>query len=194
MAVANALIDLTDTRSQKKKLQDFNISTSRYQAWLKDPIFREYLQERAESTLDDNAHEVNLALMDSVRSGNIKAIEYYNEITGRFVPMSRRGGSNAPSIDTHTLITSIIEIIQQRVKDRDVQAAIGQDLRQLIERNHMATQLTSGAAVGASSVAGQPVGSDPVGSPGNADYNPRPTKPKELDAKPEPNPLDQIGL
>lgn len=175
LAVANTLLDLTDTRSQKKKLQDLNVSTVKYQAWLKDPVFRRYLQDRAEATLDDNAHEVNMALMDSVRSGNVKAIEYYNEITGRFVPMSRRGSSHAPNVDTHTLITRIIEIIQKRVKDPALQGAIGQDLRNLIEANHMASQLTGGT--------GQQ----------NEDYQPEALqRKKELESK-APKPEPPIG-
>lgn len=171
LAVANTLLDLTDTRSQKKKLQDLQISTAKYQAWLKDPVFKDYLHSRAESVLGDNEHEVNLALMDSVRSGNVKAIEYYNEITGRYVPHHRRqGDSKAAAVDPHTLITRIIEIIQQRVKDPEVQGLIGSDLRNLIEANSMAHQLT----------AGQPGAPQPA-----KPQDQEPETPKQVEPKPD---------
>lgn len=147
MAVANTLLDLTDTRSQKKKLQDLGISTVKYQAWLKDPVFRSYLQERAENVLGDNAHEVNLALLDAVRSGNVKAIEYYNEYTGRYVPVSKRPSSSSPQVDVHGILTAMIEIIQKRVKDPEIQGLIGQDVKELIERNAIAHALSNPSAL-----------------------------------------------
>jgi hypothetical protein len=79
LRVANILTDITDTRSLKKKLQDNQVSTRTYQAWLKDAAFRGYMLNRSQQLMDENRHEIAIALMDQVRAGNLKAIEYYNE-------------------------------------------------------------------------------------------------------------------
>jgi hypothetical protein len=145
LAAANTLLDLADTRSQKKKLQDLGISTVKYNSWLKDPVFKDYLMQRAENTLGDHGHEANLALLDAVRSGNIQAIAYYNEMTGKFVPESKRGATKSAQVDVQGIIVSIIEIIQQEVTDLPTQEAIGKRLMNLIQATQMANALTTAA-------------------------------------------------
>lgn len=58
LAVANTMLDLIDTRSQKKKLQDLGVSTAVYSNWLKDPNFNNYLRTRAENLMGDASHEL----------------------------------------------------------------------------------------------------------------------------------------
>lgn len=130
LALANALLDLHDNRSQRKKLQEFNVSTAKYNAWLRDPAFKTYLQRRAENFLGDNAHEAHLALVDRVKSGDISAIKYYNEMTGRFVPSS----SKAP-VDINAVLMQVIEAIQMRVKDPEVLVALSDDLLAIAHRS-----------------------------------------------------------
>lgn len=145
LAAANTLLDLTDTRSQKKKLQDLSISTTKYQSWLKDPVFKQYLMERAENLLGDNGHEANLALLDSVRSGNIQAIAYFNEMTGRFIPESKRSISRN-NVDMQSIVRSVIEIVQQEVPDLETQQRIGERLIQLIQANQLAAALVANSS------------------------------------------------
>ena len=142
LVVANTLLDLTDTRTNKKKLQDLGVRTQTYNAWLKDPVFKEYLRKRAEQLIGDNQHEVDLALLDQVRSGHLKAIEYYNEFTGRFV----RSSSSNPGVnfDFQGIIVSILEIIDEEVHDADVAAAIGDRLLGLVRAHTIAGALVNG--------------------------------------------------
>ena len=141
LLAANSLLDLTDTRTNKKKLQDLGISTTKYNAWLKDPVFKEYLAKRAEQLMGENIHEVDLALLDRVRQGDMKAIAYYNEFTGRYVPV--RANPNAGSnIDIHGILVKVIEIVNEEVEDSKTIAAIGNRLRALIGANNVARALT----------------------------------------------------
>ena len=137
LIVANTLLDLTDQRSNKKKLQDLGVSTATYQTWLKDPVFANYVHTRAEQSLGENKHEVHLALLDKVRSGDIKAISYFNEMTGRFVPQR----ANAQNFDVQSLIVKIIEIIDMHVTDSNMKLDIANDLKKLIAANNVAAQL-----------------------------------------------------
>lgn len=122
LTAANVMLDLNDNRSRKKKLSDLKIPTQKWEAWLRDPVFQSYLRARAENLLGDNLHDSHLALVDRVRSGDIAAIKYFNEITGRYI---QAGGNN---IDLASLLMRIIEIIQRHVTDNDQVSAIADDL------------------------------------------------------------------
>lgn len=143
LLVANSLLDLTDTRSNKKKLQDLGIATITYNAWLKDPIFRDYLAKRANQMIGDNVHEVDLALLDKIRAGDLKAIEYYNEMTGRFV--RAKAGQN---VDVMGIITRIIEIIDEEVEDPATLERLALRIRGAVSARSMAMALTGNSPVG----------------------------------------------
>lgn len=121
IAVANAMLDLRDNRSQKKKLQELNVPTQKYEAWLRDPAFQHYLRERSENLLGDSLHEAHLALVDRVRAGDTAAIKYYYEITGRYVPNSN------DKVDVANILMRMLEIIQRHVTDSDTLAAIAEE-------------------------------------------------------------------
>lgn len=132
LTVANVLLDNTDNRSAKKKLQDLGISTAKYQSFLKDPTYQDYIQSRAEAMLGENQHEAHIALVDRVRSGDISAIKYFNEITGRYVPS--RGESN---INVTLILMQMLEIIQRHVRDLGTQELIAQEFLALSEPTRM---------------------------------------------------------
>ena len=111
LIVANAVMDLVDARPMKKKLQDLGVTPYQYQSWTKDPEFSNYLKERSEGLLGDVQHEAMLSLMDKVMSGDMNAIKYYHELTGRFVQASVRDNGSGTSHDLNTMIVRIIEIV-----------------------------------------------------------------------------------
>lgn len=121
LTAVNVMLDLRDTRSQKKKLADLGIATQKWEAWLRDPGFQNYLRQRAEAILGDNTHEAALALVDRVRSGDTNAIKFYYEITGRYAP------SKGTDINLPALLMRILEIIQKHVSDAEVMGAISEE-------------------------------------------------------------------
>jgi hypothetical protein len=125
LLVANAMLDLRDNRSQKKKLNELGVSTQKWESWLRDPGFQSYLRGRAENLLGDNLHESHLALVDRVRSGDINAIKYFNEITGRYVPNA------SDKVDVNAVLMAVLEVLQRHVKDPDTLLAVSDDLRSL---------------------------------------------------------------
>lgn len=151
ITAADSILDLADTRSQKKKLQDINVTTQQWETWLKDPVFADYMKTRAENILKEHGHVANLALMDKVQQGDIKAIEYLNEMTGKYIrPRSNSYGING--MDVMNIIESIIEIIDLRVLDVDIKLLIAEDIKSLIARKQLATGLVE---------ASLPVGNEP---------------------------------
>lgn len=139
LLVANSILDLTDTRSEKKKLQDLEVSTGTYQSWLKDPVFSNYLRTRAESMLGDHQHDAHLALIDEAKSGNIRAIQYLNEINGRFLSQAgKNGNAESAVINLQNMIVRIVEIVQDEVDDPQTQLRISEKLAALTQGNILA--------------------------------------------------------
>lgn len=130
LVVANTMLDLRDNRSQKKKLTELGISTAKWEAWLRDPVFQNYLRVRSENLLGDSLHESHLALVDRVRSGDVSAIKYFNEITGRFTPAAA-----TDKADVSNVLYGVVEIIQRHVKDPQVLQALADDLLALGQRH-----------------------------------------------------------
>ena len=128
LTVANTMLDRTDSRSAKKKLQDLGISTAVYQSYLRDPGFQNYIRTRAENALGDNQHEAHLALIDRVQSGDMSAIKYFNELTGRYVP-----SSGDKDVNVTLILMRVLEIIQRHVKDLPTQEIIATEFLQLSE-------------------------------------------------------------
>jgi hypothetical protein len=122
LVVANTMLDLRDNRSQKKKLTELGVPTQKWEAWLRDPVFQGYLRSRSEALLGDSLHESHLALVDRVRTGDVAAIKYFNEITGRYVP---NAGDKA---DVNSVIMMIVEVIQRHVTDPKTLELLADDI------------------------------------------------------------------
>jgi len=149
LIVANTMLDLIDTRNDRKKLQDLGVSSSTYNNWLRQPEFQKYLRDRAESLIGASQHEAALAMIDKVKSGDPKMIEFFYEYTGKF---SRRAdtsvlsGAASGSLNSEnvtSLIQSIIEIIVEEVDDPAVGARISDRMRGLISARNTANELVS---------------------------------------------------
>lgn len=132
LIVANRLLDLTDSRSDKKKLQDSGVTTLQYTAWLADPEFTGYMRERAESLLGSSQHEILLALMDKVKARDTSAIKLALEVTGRHVSQTSSNGSGPSQHDVSNLITRVVEIIIDEVEDQPTAMRIAERLQGLV--------------------------------------------------------------
>lgn len=124
LTVANVLLDRNDNRSRKKKLADLGVSSAQLNAWYRDPAFQHYMRERTEAVLgEQGAVEADMALLDSLREGDLSAVKYFNEFSGRYRP-----GANTDNVDVKKLLQLFVEVVQKHVDDADVQLAIGKDL------------------------------------------------------------------
>lgn len=132
LIVANRLLDLTDNRSDKKKLQDSGVTTLQYSAWLSDPEFTDYMRQRAESLLGSSQHEILLALMDKVKSRDTSAIKLALEVTGRYVSQTSSNGSSASQHDISSIITRVVEIIIDEVEDQSTALRIAERIQGLV--------------------------------------------------------------
>lgn len=138
LTVANTLLDVHDKRSRLKKLTELGVSTNEFNSWLRDPAYRQYCLDRTEELLTSNQHVAHLSLIDRVASGDLGAIKYFNEMTGRYRSKTAAGVEiNVENNYGDDKIIAIVEIIQKHVKDPEVLAAIGDDILAL--RGHAKT-------------------------------------------------------
>lgn len=138
MAAAAVMMNILDRRSDAKKLSDMGISAEEWENWRLDKSFSQYLASRAELLIENSQHEAHLALVKSVRTGNISAIKYFNELSGRFAPEQDN------NVNVRLMIGRILEVIQKHVKDPGVLGAIATDMSQVaIEVNAMSQNLNS---------------------------------------------------
>lgn len=143
LIVANTMLDLADTRSVKKKLQDLGVNTATYQMWLRDADFSNYMKERAEGLIGDVQHEAHLSLIDKIQAGDLNAIKYYNEMTGRYIQQTTANQGSTGSHDLEMMIVRIIEIIIDEVDDPQVASRISDRLKGLVTGAQVAGMLAT---------------------------------------------------
>jgi hypothetical protein len=129
MAVANVLLDVLDSRSRIKKLTEMGISTGTYNLWLRDPVYRQYCLDRAESLLIENQPVAHMSLINRVAQGDIGAVKYFNAMTGRYREREKAAVEvNVTNQFGNEKLIAIVEIIQRHVKDPALLEAIAGDI------------------------------------------------------------------
>ena len=132
--------DTKDGRSLKKKLSDAGITTGQWEAWKSDPVFANHMRARAESALQKNLAESEVALLDSAHRGDISAIKLHFEMAGRW------SSKTVGELNVEFLLMKILEAVQKHVKDPAAIEAIANELVSLVPANQPPAQITSGAA------------------------------------------------
>ena len=121
VAAALTIMNFTDTRSNKDKLDQLGISPSQYYAWLNDPQFKNLINNLADQNLRNIRPAAIGEFTKKINEGDWNAVKYWLETTGELT------NTNAPQ--SEQLIIMIIEIIQKYVKDSEIIMAIAQDIK-----------------------------------------------------------------
>lgn len=121
VAVAITMMNFSDTRSNSDKLDQMGVNATQYQAWLKDPTFKNLIDNLADQNLNNIRPTAIGELTKKINEGDWNAIKYYLDATGEFA------GDAAPQ--SEQLIRMIIEIIQRHVKDPVTIMAIATDIK-----------------------------------------------------------------
>lgn len=140
----HTLVDAKDTRSHRKKLAELGVTTRQYNAWLRNPVFQQYLSNLTKEMMGSSVSEIRLALIDQATAGNIKAIEYAFEYMGEFTKQPERVITSTNSqFDPTTFIVNIIEILDEEIDDKNLAFRIAERLRQVSAMYNMAGSLAS---------------------------------------------------
>lgn len=126
LAAVQVMFDFHDGRSDIKKLRDLKISSQTWDNWLKDPTFQKYLQTKITNLYELNTHEIDRALFNKARSGNIEAVKLMNAILGRY----QKEIQDVPKIgqvEAHLFIMKLFEVLQMHlIEQPDKLREIGQ--------------------------------------------------------------------
>ena len=140
MLAIETMLDMTDQRSDKKKLQDLNISTRTWNKWMRDPLFQETVQARVDNLLHkEGVHIAGMALMDRVATGDTKALEFYYEFIGKFTRKSASPESSN-AINFQNVVAKMLEVIVEEA-DPETAFRIGERFKTIMASQNIAQQL-----------------------------------------------------
>ena len=126
LAAINVLMDFSDKRSTKAKLNELGVSTAQYSAWLRNPQFQAYSRTRAEGLLGDHSHSAHIALMQNIERGDLNSIKLYYEMIGRW------SSKSAGEVNIEFLMIRILETLQRHLASSpDLLMLIAADLGEL---------------------------------------------------------------
>lgn len=131
LMVANMLMNLHDKRSLREKLTTppvdaLEVTPSMVAAWMRQPAFQAHLRRRAENLFADADVSANLALVKAIDQGDLKAVQLFFEMTGRYTPRS------TVDVNIHSIMARMIEIVSIHVSDPATLEAIAADLEGLL--------------------------------------------------------------
>lgn len=110
LTAINTILNFADPRSEKKKLQDMQISQATWNGWRQSKAFKEYFLQRTEGILGDSIPDIHMALVDRARNGDLGAIKMVYEMTGRYK-------QDQGELNPRALVEKVFEIITQVVTD-----------------------------------------------------------------------------
>jgi hypothetical protein len=128
LQVANMLMNIMDKRSLREKLQAANlpgVTPAQVGAWMRQPAFQAHLRRRAQVLYDDADVSANLALVKAIDAGDLKAVQLFLEMTGRYTPRS------TVDVNIHAVLARVVEIVSIHVRDPAILEAIAHDMENL---------------------------------------------------------------
>jgi hypothetical protein len=123
--VLTLLTDPSDRRDLTKKLQAARVSYGKFRSWMRQPLFSATLSELSNQMLRDNMASVDNALVQQALRGNLNAIQYFHQLTGRFDP------NQQAAMEVSSILNAVVEIISTHVKQPETLTAISQDVTKL---------------------------------------------------------------
>lgn len=124
LAAIMTVVDINDRRSTRVKLKEIGVNQQTWQGWMRDKNFRDYLHHLSSKNFEDALHIAHQGLLSSVEKGDVSAIKYWNELTGRAV---------SPEVqNARILISRIVQVIQTHVKDERILMDISRDFERVM--------------------------------------------------------------
>lgn len=133
LAAIIAVTNFMDKRSQYSKLKSLGISTTKWNGWLKNKDFKEYLHKLSASNFTDSIHVVQEGLLKKAETGDVNAVRFYYELTGRY------SGQDSELENLKVVLARLGEILQIHIKDPELLRLIANDFQAVMNGNKIAT-------------------------------------------------------
>lgn len=118
------LTDVTVRGTLETRLKHLGITWERFQNWQRDPRFNEQFKDIAEATLNEAQPLVMMELTRQGVRGNLEAIKYFHQITGRY-------DGAVSAADLQAFLNGLVEILQLEVGDAATLRRVGLKLAKL---------------------------------------------------------------
>lgn len=141
LALIAILTNPRDTRSDAKKLADCGISPREFAGWMLNKRFATGMSDAANNLFENAEADAHVGLVKKVRSGDMTAIKYYFEMTGRYNP------AYESNVNLNAFMSSVIEAIQKHVHDPVILSALAAELQLASVANGITGQSISAGAV-----------------------------------------------
>jgi hypothetical protein len=124
IATVSTILNPADKRSVTAKLEALGVSPGTYANWKKSKVFMDYMNSQGESLFGEFMPDMHNSLIGQATKGNVQAIKFAYEVSGRYRP--KQGEETA---NVRMIIIKLIEIIQRHVNDPMVLQAIANDVQ-----------------------------------------------------------------
>lgn len=114
-----------------KKLASAGVSYTQWRSWLKDPLFSKAFNTITENMLSEHQGDVHVALVNRAISGDMRAIEYFNQVTGRFDP------NRTQVLNLQSIISGLLEIITREVTDQPTLIRLSDGIDRLLNKENV---------------------------------------------------------
>lgn len=112
-----------ERKTLQSKLRLAGVTYGQYRAWLKQPTFSKYLNQLTEGMLTDHVGDLHTKLMQKALDGDLNAIKYVHELSGRHDPNRQQVE------DLGRVVNMLIEIITEEVKDQQTLTRIANKMQ-----------------------------------------------------------------
>lgn len=126
LAAIAVMSNFRDTRSPTAKLRSIGVTWTKWQGWMKNKHFKEFLHDLAASNFQDSIDVVQSGLLKAAEKGNVEAVKFYLEATGRYTPQSQE------TVNVKMILAKILEVIQMHVKDPATLRSIAVDFETVL--------------------------------------------------------------
>jgi hypothetical protein len=113
--------------------RQLKITVTELDGWMREKHFAEAMSSKSEDNLRKYLPLADQALGQLVQSGDMKAITFLNQLTGRFDPNARQ------NLDVATFLLAIQEIIQKHVRDPITRRNMARELMALAQGQNSGT-------------------------------------------------------
>jgi len=121
VAVVLCLSNYNDRRTRPAKLRSLGITEARFQGWIKNKQFKTFYDQMISANFDNAIDLAQDGLVKGMERGDIAAIKFYLEYTGRYNQNASETGN------VKVILAKVIESIQHHVPDPAILAGIASD-------------------------------------------------------------------
>lgn len=121
VAAIAILTNYHDSRSPVARLSMIGVTEQELQGWMNNSVFKETLRSRADEVFDNVDIDASINLAKRVKKGDLNAIKFYFEVTGR--------AQSPEAVNVKQAMQVLIEAVQKHVKDPAILEAIAEEVQ-----------------------------------------------------------------